>query len=67
MSDQTPRKHTLRDHEAAEFLSISTATLRAWRSQGRGPAFSRLGRRVVYRSEALERFLFENAVEPAER
>ena len=54
----------VRDHEAAEILGVSTSTLRAWRSQRRGPAFSRLGRRVVYSVAALHRFLEENSVSP---
>jgi predicted DNA-binding transcriptional regulator AlpA len=67
MSDQITSKHTLRDHEAAEFLSVSTATLRAWRAQNRGPSFSRLGRRIVYPLSALERFVRDNLIETGAR
>lgn len=34
--------------EAAEFLRISPRTLEKYRSQRRGPAYSKLGTRVVY-------------------
>jgi hypothetical protein len=49
--------------EAAALLAVSPSTLRAWRSQSRGPRFSRLGRRVVYRLRDLEGFLSANAEE----
>lgn len=51
------------DREAAALIGVSASTLRAWRSQGRGPAYARLGRRIVYPRAALERFLAENLVE----
>lgn len=34
--------------EAAAYLRLSKATLERWRTEGRGPSFSKLGRRVVY-------------------
>jgi helix-turn-helix protein len=45
--------------EAARFLRLQKQTLEAWRLRGTGPAFLKLGRRVVYRREALERFMAE--------
>jgi len=64
MEQANGSRATLRDHEAAELLSVSTSTLRSWRSQRRGPDYSRLGRRIVYTIESLQRFLRENTVEP---
>lgn len=47
--------------EAAQFLRLQKQTLEAWRRlSGKGPAFLKLGRRVVYRREALERFMAEH-------
>jgi hypothetical protein len=43
--------------EAARFLRLQRQTLEAWRLRGTGPTFVKLGRRVVYRREALERFV----------
>ena len=63
MQEDTPSKRAVRDDEASQFLGVSAATLRAWRSQGRGPRFAKLGRRVVYPIEALEEFLRKNLVE----
>jgi predicted site-specific integrase-resolvase len=46
--------------EAARFLRLQKQTLEAWRLTGKGPAFLKLGRRVVYRRESLERFMAES-------
>ncbi len=44
--------------EAARFLSVSTALLDKWRSQGGGPRYAKLGtRRVAYRLSDLNRFI----------
>jgi excisionase family DNA binding protein len=45
--------------EAARFLRLQKQTLEAWRLRGSGPTFVKLGRRVVYRREALEEFMSE--------
>jgi hypothetical protein len=66
--NQSPAKHAVSEQEAAsQFLGVSAATLRAWRSQGRGPRFARLGRRVVYLITDLEAFLAANRVETESR
>ncbi|MBV5244331.1 helix-turn-helix domain-containing protein [Mycolicibacterium sp. PAM1] len=44
---------------AASFLGISEGTLRYWRHTGQGPTSFKLGRRLVYRREELERWLKE--------
>ena len=43
--------------EAAEYLRLPEATLRWYRTQGKGPKGFKSGRRVVYRLHALEAFL----------
>jgi hypothetical protein len=45
--------------EAAAFLRAPVATLRYWRHLGIGPDGFRLGRRVLYRREDLERWVAE--------
>lgn len=47
----------IREHRAAEILSISARTLQNWRCRGGGPAFIRLGRSVRYRAEDLQEFV----------
>jgi excisionase family DNA binding protein len=45
--------------EVAAYLRVPVATLRYWRHLGRGPAGFRLGRRVMYRREDVERWIGE--------
>lgn len=44
-------------HEAAVFLRTPVGTLRYWRHLGIGPLGFRIGKRVVYRREDLERWV----------
>jgi excisionase family DNA binding protein len=43
--------------EVAERLRVSTRTLEFWRHQGRGPAYVKIGKRVRYRPDDVERFI----------
>ncbi|WP_341359074.1 helix-turn-helix domain-containing protein [Georgenia sp. M64] len=45
--------------EAAEVLRVPEATLRYWRHMGTGPSSARIGRRVVYDRERLQRWVDE--------
>ena len=45
---------------AAVRLGLKVATLRAWRHQGRGPAYVRLGRAIRYLPDDLDDFLRAN-------
>jgi hypothetical protein len=42
--------------ELARRWNISSRTLESWRWQGFGPAYLKIGGRVVYTLEAIERF-----------
>ena len=44
----------LRTKEAAEFLSLSARTLEKHRTYGTGPAYRKLGGRVVYAIDELD-------------
>jgi excisionase family DNA binding protein len=44
----------LSTREAAQRLSIGASTLKKLRVNGGGPAFHRIGRRIVYSSEILD-------------
>ena len=46
--------------ETAKLLGLSTSTLAKMRLYGTGPAYSKLGRRVVYRLEDLEAWITAN-------
>lgn len=52
----------LRTKEAAEFLSLSARTLEKHRTYGTGPAFRKLGGRVVYAIDDLESWADRGAV-----
>jgi hypothetical protein len=51
----------LDERETSRMLHISTAALRRWRREHRGPEFVRLGRSVRYDLRSLERYLAENS------
>lgn len=52
----------LRTKEAAEFLSLSARTLEKHRTYGTGPAYRKLGGRVVYSVDDLESWASRGAV-----
>lgn len=52
----------LRTKEAAEFLSLSARTLEKHRTYGTGPAYRKLGGRVVYAVGDLETWANRGAV-----
>ena len=49
---------------AAELLGVSTRTLQAWRSQGCGPPFVRVGRAIRYRRRDLLSWIQNNTIHP---
>jgi predicted DNA-binding transcriptional regulator AlpA len=51
------KPYTLSEVELAERLSISRKTLQKWRSLGMGPAYLKLGAKVVYRVEDIEAYI----------
>jgi len=55
----------LTEFDAVARLGLKVATLRAWRHQGRGPGFVRLGRAIRYLASDLEEFVNANRHSPA--
>jgi hypothetical protein len=49
-----------RTQQAAEFMRLQRKTLENWRSQGRGPAYVKVGGRVLYPVADLEAFVAAN-------
>lgn len=47
----------LRARDAARHIGVAEKTLANWRSAGKGPRFSRLGRAIVYAREDLDCFV----------
>ena len=50
------QKHCLNQKELARRWGLSHRTLERWRYTGQGPAFLKLGGRVLYRHEEVEAF-----------
>ena len=42
--------------QAAEFLTVSSGTLQNWRSKKYGPPYHKLGGRVIYFTDELEKY-----------
>ena len=61
---ETASNHPLTETEAAARLRLKVATLRAWRNQGRGPAYVRLGRAIRYLVGDIDEFLQSNRHNP---
>ena len=58
MSAATAPRLALTSTDAAAAIGIDPGTFRNWRSQGRGPAYVRIGgNKVVYRVADLEAWL----------
>ena len=60
----TNENRGITEADAAYRLGLKVATLRAWRRQGRGPAFLRLGRAVRYLCVDLDSFAANNRLVP---
>lgn len=54
----------LEQEDAAAYLRKAPRTLEQWRHQGRGPAYSKSGRTVLYRRRDLDAWVDANRVEP---
>jgi hypothetical protein len=52
----------LTEVQSAEFLSLSTRTLQAWRSSGGGPLYVRAGRAIRYRHRDLLSWVESNTI-----
>ena len=59
--ERTEGPAALTEGQVAKRLAVSTAALRAWRLQGRGPIFCRFGKCVRYMPDALAAFIQASA------
>ena len=53
----------MNEKEVSSFLGIKAQTLSVWRMRKEKIPFVRIGRRIAYRKEDVERFLKVNTVE----
>lgn len=56
--------YALTDVQASKVLGLKPQTLRNWRCLRRGPAYSKLGRRIVYLLADLEKYRIKNRIDP---
>ena len=65
----TPRdtqpQNTLSEEDGAQYLGMSKAWLRKQRRFGAGPAYVRLGRRIVYMRSDLDALIQRGRIDPA--
>lgn len=50
--------------EAAERLGLKPTTLTNWRATGKGPRFTKIGRSIYYRPQAIREFINSAEREP---
>jgi predicted DNA-binding transcriptional regulator AlpA len=66
MSDERTPSPVLDEREAAPYIGYTTAALRLWRREGRGPAYIRAGRSIRYTTRDLDSWLMRHRVETRE-
>ncbi len=59
---QMPRRFT--EREGAEFLGIQYQTLKNWRAADQGPAFYRIGTKIIYSEKDLTEWMESRRREP---
>ena len=47
-------------NDLAKYLGVSLSTLARWRRENTGPSYAKVGKRVVYRKQAVEEFVNNN-------
>lgn len=64
MSHHHPEHASIAEPGAAVYINYKISTLRAWRRQGRGPAYIRYGRSIRYRIADLDAWVAAHRVDP---
>lgn len=60
MTNKNPFEATWTEAEFAEQAGVSTRTVKRWRERRIGPPFIRMGRRILYRRDAVAEWLLAN-------
>lgn len=66
MAHDTRSRPTLDEGEAATYIGYRPSALRAWRVQGRGPAYIRHGRSIRYTLTDLDSFIARHRVDTSD-
>ena len=62
MREQGISKSVFSEAEAAKYLNLASATLKQWRSAGKGPAYHKTGRSVHYSRKDLDAYKAANRI-----
>ena len=54
---EEPPKEIFSEHQAATYIGQKSGTLRQWRSNSKGPAYHKRGRRVFYKKTDLDSWM----------
>jgi hypothetical protein len=61
------KEQVVNDVQAARYLGLAPQSLRNMRHYGKGPAYCKLGSRVVYKLSDLEQYLEQRRIDPEAR
>jgi excisionase family DNA binding protein len=61
---QTIENNVLSLEQTSQYLGVSQAALRAWKRQGKGPAFFRAGKLLKFRRSDLDGWMEARLVSP---
>ena len=59
---ETANYHLLDTLTLSSITGIGVSTLKQWRGQKKGPSYLKIGNKVMYRSDTIERWLDQSAV-----
>lgn len=57
-------REKLTELEAARIMRLKPNTLAVWRCKGKGPSYSKVGRRILYDLDELQTYIDTNTVNP---
>jgi excisionase family DNA binding protein len=63
VTQQNPFSDVWTEDQLAEQAGVSVRTIKRWRDQRKGPPFIRMGRRILYRRDAVADWLLANEQE----
>jgi len=61
------QQNMLNEKQVAIIIGLTVHSLRAWRLNGRGPRYCKIGRAVRYRIEDVQRFIESRLINGAEK
>ena len=59
--------NTLSLQQASQYIGVSSAALRSWKREGKGPSFFRAGKLLKYRKCDVDAWIEAQLVEPKDK